>query len=76
MKKVKMFNGKILEVGEKIYFADLWQSGDGDIEELLESGCVWVANGESDESIIADFQIIEADEQNLLRTLVKVTDIR
>ena len=36
MEKVKMFNGKMLEIGDKIYFADLWQSDDGDEEELLE----------------------------------------
>ena len=59
MEKVKMFNGKMLEIGDKIYFADLWQSDDGDEEELLDSGCVWVANGESDEPIIADFEIIK-----------------
>lgn len=40
MEKVKMFNGKMLEIGDKIYFADLWQSDDGDEEELLDSGCV------------------------------------
>lgn len=40
MKEYKMFNGKKLEVGEEIRFADLWQSDDGDEEELLDSGCV------------------------------------
>ena len=31
MKKgCKMFNGKTLEVGEEIRFADLWQVDDGD----------------------------------------------
>ena len=57
-------------------FIDLWQSDDGDEEELLDSGCVWVANGESDEPIIADFEIIKKDEENLKKSLVKVTDIR
>mgnify|MGYP000021269979 FL=1 len=76
MGKVKMFNGKMLEIGDKIFFADLWQSDDGDEEELLDSGCVWVANGESDEPIIADFEIIKKDEENLTKSLVKVTDIR
>lgn len=31
MKKIKMFNGSELEVGEKIRFADLWQTEDGDV---------------------------------------------
>lgn len=43
MMKVEMFNGAELEVGEEIRFADLWQTEDGDVEELLESECVHVA---------------------------------
>ena len=76
MMKVEMFNGAELEVGEEIRFADLWQTEDGDVEELLESECVHVANGEYDEPIIADFEIVAEDEENLVRTLVKITDIR
>ena len=76
MMKVEMFNGKELEVGEEIRFADLWQTEDGDVEELLESECVQVANGEYDEPIIADFEIVKADEENAINTLVKITDIR
>lgn len=76
MMKVKMFNGAELEVGAEIRFADLWQTEDGDVEELLESECVHVANGEYDEPIIADFEIVAEDEENPVRTLVKITDIR
>lgn len=76
MKNVKMFDGNTLEVGEEIRFADLWQSDDGDEEELLESGSCWVANYESNEPIIADFEIIEKDKENLINSLVKITDIR
>ena len=76
MMKVKMFNGAELEVGEEIRFADLWQTEDGDVEELLESECVPVANGEYDEPIIADFEIVAEDKENPVSTLVKITDIR
>jgi hypothetical protein len=76
MMKVKMFNGAELEVGEEIRFADLWQTEDGDVEELLESECVHVASGEYDEPIIADFEIVAEDEENPVKTLVKITDIR
>lgn len=76
MKKIEMFNGEELEVEETIRFADLWQTEDGDVEELLESECVHVANGEDDEPIIADFTIIEKDEENPVNTLVKITGIR
>ena len=72
----KMFNGEILKVGDVIRFADLWQSDDGDEEELLDSGCVWIANDESDAPVIADFEILQKDKENLIDTLVKVTGIR
>ena len=72
MKECKMFNGKELRVGEVIKFADLWQSDEGDVEELLESGCVWVANGENDEPLVADFIILMKDTEKLINTLVKV----
>lgn len=76
MKECKMFNGKELRVGEEIRFADLWQSDDGDEEELLDSGCVWIANDENDAPVIADFEILQKDDEKLINTLVKVTDIR
>ena len=76
MMNVKMFNGAELEVGEEIRFADLWQTEDGYVEELLESEFVHVANGEYDEPIIADFEIVAEDEENPVNTLVKITDIR
>nr|DAH34762.1 MAG TPA: hypothetical protein [Bacteriophage sp.]DAV15990.1 MAG TPA: hypothetical protein [Caudoviricetes sp.] len=76
MMKVEMFNGAELEVGEEIRFADLWQTEDGDVVELLESECVHVANGEYDEPIIADFEIVAEDKENPVSTLVKITDIR
>lgn len=76
MKEFKMYNGNMLEVGEKIRFADLWQSDDGDKEEILDSGCCWVGDDENDMPIIADFEILRKDEENLVRSLVKITDIR
>lgn len=76
MKEFKMYNGNTLKVGEKIRFADLWQSDDGDEEEILDSGCCWVGDNENDMPIIADFEILQKDEENLAQSLVKITDIR
>lgn len=76
MKEFRMYNGNTIEVGEKIRFADLWQSDDGDVEELLESGCCWVGDDDDNMPIIADFEILRKDEEDLLNSLVKVTDIR
>jgi len=76
MKEFKMYNGNMLEVGEEIILADLWQSDEGDEKELLESGCCWVGDDENNMPIIADFEILEKDEENLVQSLVKITDIR
>lgn len=76
MKEFKMCNGNMLEVGEKIRLADLCQSNDGDEEEILDSGCSWVGDDENNMPIIADFEILQKDEENLVRSLVKITDIR
>ena len=76
MKRFKMYNGNTIEIGEELRFADLWQSETGDEEELLDSGCCWVGDDEDNLPIIADFEILRKDEEDLLNSLVKITDIR
>jgi hypothetical protein len=76
MKEFKMYNGNTIEIGEELRFADLWQSETGDEEELLDSGCCWVGDDEDNMPIIADFEILRKGEDDLLNSLVKVTDIR
>lgn len=71
-----MYNGNTIEIGEELRFADLWQSETGDEEELLDSGCCWVGDDEDNLPIIADFEILRKDEEDLLNSLVKITDIR
>lgn len=57
-----------IEIGQEYYFGQLWD-GEGDGEELMESGTV----SPDGENVIA-FDVIEnADDP--LETLVKVTDI-
>ena len=57
-----------IEIGQEYYFGQLWD-GEGDGEELLESGTV-----SPDEENVVAFKIVEnADDP--LETLVKVTDI-
>lgn len=75
MRRVKMFNGNLLEVGQEICFADLWQTDDGDLDELLQSGSVWVANDEYDSPITAYFEITDYNEENLVNTTVRITEI-
>lgn len=73
MEYVKMFNCDIIAVGDVVDFSYLKQTYADNTEEVLESGCVWVANNESDEPIIAGFEIIERN-RNPLKSIVKVTE--
>lgn len=57
-----------IEVGAELYFGQLWD-GNGDGQELLESGSVSPDN----ENVVA-FKVIEPNE-NILNVFVRVTDI-
>lgn len=57
-----------ITIGMEIRFAELWD-GNGDGEELLHSGAISLDN----ENVVA-FDIVEESE-NILDTVVKVTDI-
>lgn len=60
-----------IETGREYYFGQLWD-GNGDGEELLESGAIAVYQG--GEEHIVDFEILEAAE-DILQTRVKVTGV-
>ena len=57
-----------IEIGQEYHFGQLWD-GEGDGEELLESGTVSPDN----ESVVA-FEVAEKAE-DLAQTVVRVTDI-
>lgn len=57
-----------IEVGSELYFGQLWD-GDGDGQELLESGTINTDN----ENVVA-FDVVEENE-NILNAVVRVTDI-
>lgn len=57
-----------IEIGQEYYFGQIWD-GEGDGEELLESGSV----SPDDENVVA-FKIVKTAD-DLLQTVVKVTDI-
>ena len=60
-----------IEVGEEYYFGQLWD-GNGDGEELLESGAIAVY--QDGEEYIVDFEALESAE-DILQARVKVTGI-
>lgn len=57
-----------IKIGQKYYFGQLWD-GEGDGEELMESGAISPDN----ESTVA-FEVAEKAE-DLAQTVVRVTDI-
>lgn len=61
-------NEEEILIDKKYYFGQLWD-GEGDSEELLESGSISLDN----ENVVA-FEIVEKAE-NIDETLVKVTEI-
>ena len=60
-----------IETGKEYYFGQLWD-GNGDGEELLESGAIAVY--QDDEEYIVDYEIMESAE-DILQTRVKVIGI-
>lgn len=70
MKTLSYYKGteQEIEIGAELYFGQLWD-GEGDGEELLQSGAVSPDN----ENVVA-FDVIESAE-DVSDTLVKVTDI-
>ena len=56
-----------IKVGEKYYFGQLWD-GNGDGEELLESGSI-----SPDNENVIDFKVIEKNTEDILESLVEVT---
>ena len=64
-------NNDTIETGKTYYIGQLWD-GNGDGEELLESGAIAVY--QDDEEFIVDFEILESAE-DILQTRVKVIGI-
>ena len=64
-----------VEIGKTYYFGQLW-NGEGDGDELLESGAITMYTEDLDE-VIVGFEPIEEiiDIDDPAQTMVKVTDI-
>jgi hypothetical protein len=60
-----------IEAGREYYFGQLWD-GNGDGEELLESGAIAVY--QDGEEYIVDFEVLKSAE-DILQTRVKVIGI-
>lgn len=66
-----------IEIGEEYYLGQLWD-GSGDAEDIIEKygkGSVWVENDEDGMPMIVEFTYEELDPEELMDTVVTVTDI-
>ena len=66
-----------IEIGEEYYLGQLWD-GSGDVEDIIEEdgqGCVWVGDDEDGKPVIVGFTYEELDPEELMDTVVTVTDI-
>lgn len=66
-----------IEIGEEYYLGQLWD-GSGDAEDIIEEdgkGSVWVENDEDGMPMIVEFTYEELDTEELMDTVVTVTDI-
>lgn len=66
-----------IEIGEEYYLGQLWD-GSGDVEDIIEEdveGSVWVVNDEDGMPMIVGFTYEELDPEELMDTVVTVTDI-
>lgn len=62
-----------VEIGNAYFFGELWD-GDGEGEELLESGSIAMVD-EDGEDIIVDFELEGEVEEVIADTLVLVTSL-
>lgn len=63
-----------IEVGKEYLFGQLWD-GNGDGEELLSSGSIYLGDDENDMPVIADFEIAENND-DILKATIRILDIR
>lgn len=66
-----------IEIGEEYYLGQLLD-GSGDAEDIIEEdgkGSVWVENDEDGMPMIVEFTYEELDPEELMDTVVIVTDI-
>lgn len=73
MKKINTKNGLII-VGNRYFISELC-NGDESLDELIDSGAIAIWSERLDHEVIVEFKVIEKNNDNLLRTLIKVTDL-
>ena len=57
-----------IEIGNTYYFGQLWD-GNGEGEFLLESGSISI------DDILVEFKVLEENEDDILKSIVEVTDL-
>ena len=57
-----------IEIGNTYYFGQLWD-GNGEGELLLESGSIGI------DDTIVEFKVLEENKDDILKSIVEVTDL-
>lgn len=69
---MKEFNN--IYVGMKTHLCEIWD-GEENILDVFENKNCYIGNDENDMPMVAEFEIIEANPDDLLRSWIKITDI-
>lgn len=64
-------NKREIEIGNTYYFGEIWNGKYGG-KQLLKSGCICI---DEKTATIVDFTVIERNSEDILKSIVKVTDV-
>lgn len=62
-----------IKLGAELYFGQLWD-GNGDSEELLDSGSICLGEDENQMPVIVAFEIV-GEAMDILNAVVRVMDV-
>ena len=74
MLKAYNYTGTEIKVGNEYYLKEIWDEV-GEAEDILESGCVAYYDSDISDYVIIDFEIVETNDDEILNTVVRVTNI-
>lgn len=74
MIKAYNYTGTEIKVGSDYYLKEIWDEV-GEAEDILESGCVAYYDSDISDYVIIDFEIVETNDDEILNTVVRVTNM-
>ena len=74
MLKAYNYTGTEIKVGSEYYLKEIWDEV-GEAEDILESECVAYYDSDISDYVIIDFEIVETNDDEILNTVIRVTNI-